>query len=165
MLSYKLIKIYDDEDQNKIQEKLKVSPIKITQNIVAVRYGTPNLPYFVINSFILRENMDHVILYSNIFLKLLNIMTEYKYTILKIKLLDIQEQIEGLIDDLLKYDNLKELNNLLEKYIPQRNIDIQFIQIRDTSGQETLLYNNGVISTEINDDKLGELKEILCSGL
>ena len=26
MLSYKLIKIYDDEDQNKIQEKLKVSP-------------------------------------------------------------------------------------------------------------------------------------------
>lgn len=170
MPNYKLVKIYDEEDKNKIEKSLKVEPINISENIVMIGYSPSTLPYFRINSFILKEDMDHVIIYSETFFKIIKFFLEKKIKINKIKLLEIQEDIEERIDlslNSLKYTDQTSVDNifkLLDLYIPKLNIDIQYLKIESENLEEIIIYNNGVISLE--DEKCIEvLREALCYGL
>ena len=164
MESYKLIKIYADEDIEKIESILNVKPIEIKKNIMAIKYGL-SLPYFLINNFILKENMDHVILYSNIFLSFIRFVLENDtFSLLEIKLLEMQKEIEELLNEYISAEQEDVFISLLEKYIPQKNIDIQFIKIKNTESQEIIIYNNGVI-TIMENNKFESIKGMLCSGI
>lgn len=166
--NYKLIKIYSEEDKAQIKNFLKVEPIEITENIIMIKYGL-SLPYFKINKFILKENMDHVILYSEIFFKLIKCFLDKKTKIIKIKLSDAQDDIEERIDEALnkldfeEEESIENLLKILDKHIPESNIDIQYLKV-DLDNDEIIIYNNGVLTDDTEDSVLS-IKDILCCGL
>lgn len=164
MENYKLIKIYGDEDIEKIKNILKVEPIEIRKNIVAINCGI-FLPYFLINNFIFKENMDHVILYSNIFLNFIYFILENStFTLLEIKLVEMQTEIEELINKYIAQNQKDNLISLLGKYILQKNIDVKFIKVKDDGSQEIIIYSNGVINI-MGNNKFESIKGMLCSGI
>lgn len=169
MANYKLVKIYEEEDKIKIKNMLKTEPIEIKENIVMIKYGPTTLPYFKINKFILKEDMDHVILYADIFLKFIKFFLTKNIKIKKIRLLEIQSDIEERIDILLNelnFDNknsIEDILKILENYIPKGNIDIEYLKIKTEIGDEIILYNNGVLSSE--GEETDFLVGVLCFGL
>lgn len=170
MPNYKLVKIYDENDKEKIRKNLKVDPIDITENIIMLKYSSSILPYFKINNFMLKEDMDHVIIYSETFLKIIKFFLDKKIRINEIKLLEIQEDIEERIElslnkiDFSNQTTIDEVLKLLEFYIPKSNIDVQYLKIEINLVKEIIIYNNGVISLD-TDDEIEQLKDALCYGL
>lgn len=170
MPNYKLVKIYDENDKEKIRKNLKVDPIDITENIIMLKYSSSILPYFKINNFMLKEDMDHVIIYSETFLKIVKFFLDKKIRINEIKLLEIQEDIEERIElslnkiDFSNQTTIDEVLKLLEFYIPKSNIDVQYLKIEINLVKEIIIYNNGVISLD-TDDEIEQLKDALCYGL
>ncbi len=170
MPNYKLVKIYDENDKEKIRKNLKVDPIDITDNIIMLKYSSSILPYFKINNFMLKEDMDHVIIYSETFLKIIKFFLDKKIKINEIKLLEIQEDIEERIElslnkiDFSNQTTIDEVLKLLEFYIPKSNIDVQYLKIEINLVKEIIIYNNGVISLD-TDDEIEQLKDALCYGL
>lgn len=170
MPNYKLVKIYDENDKEKIRKNLKVDPIDITENIIMLKYSSSILPYFKINNFMLKEDMDHVIIYSETFLKIIKFFLDKKIKINEIKLLEIQEDIEERIEfflnkiDFSNQTTIDEVLKLLEFYIPKSNIDVQYLKIEINLVKEIIIYNNGVISLD-TDDEIEQLKDALCYGL
>lgn len=169
MANYKLVKIYEEEDKNRIKNILGVTPINIAEKVIMIKYGL-SLPYFRINGFMLKEDMDHVILYSENFFKLIKCFLEKKIKIKQIKLLDIQDDIEERIDESLneldfnKSETIESLLKILEKHIPQSNIDIQYLKIELSNKDEIIIYNNGVLTGDQEDSVLS-IRNDLCCGL
>lgn len=119
MDKYILLKIYSEEDKNKIKEQLNYVPYQIKEDLVLIRYDISN--YFI-KSFVLKNNLDYFILNKDV---LLNIL-----------------KIDCITDVYIKINNGYCDINLINSL----NADIEHISFR-INNKLIIIYSNGIITT------------------